>query len=116
MDYLKNIVPQMEQSIMNKVFKKVYSLSISRQLADYHIEYNVLKEEITMQIQNLASLNCVKETNINLEKQLQVTQSNIDRLENLRHGQQHENQLLQMQVRMWQLFLYHSIFFGLNIN
>ena len=100
MDYLKNVVPQMEQSIMNKVFNKVYSLSIARQLADYNIEYNVLKEEITMQIQNVANLNSAKEINIDLEKQLQVTQSNIDRLENLRHGQQHENQLLQMQVRV----------------
>lgn len=100
MEYLKNIVPQMEESIMNKVFMKVYSLNmLTRQLADYNIEYSVLKEEIAMQVQNETNLNIAKETNLCLEKQLQVTQSNIDRLENLRHDQQHENQLLKMQVR-----------------
>ena len=99
MDYLRNVVPNINDVTMSKVFKNVYCLNITRQLMDYKIEYNVLKEEIRNTNQHLDNLNIVKQENKTLQKQLQMAESNVERLENIRHNQQQELQSMQMQVQ-----------------
>lgn len=99
MDYLRNIVPNISDVTMSEVFKNVYCLNITRQLMDYKIEYNVLKEEIRNTNQHLDNLNIEKRENKTLQKQLQMAESNVERLENIRHNQQQELQSMQMQVQ-----------------
>lgn len=99
MDYLRNVVPNISDVTMSKVFKNVYCLNITRQLMDYKIEYNVLKEEIRNTNQHLDNLNIEKRENKILQKQLQMAESNVERLENIRHNQQQELQSMQMQVQ-----------------
>lgn len=99
MDYLRNIVPNISDVTMSEVFKNVYCLNITRQLMDYKIEYNVLKEEIRNTNQHLDNLNIEKREKKTLQKQLQMAESNVERLENIRHNQQQELQSMQMQVQ-----------------
>lgn len=99
MDYLKNTIPKIDEPTMTKVFKNVYTLNITRQLMDYKIEYSVLKEEIQNTNQHTESLRKSRDENKNLQRQLQVAESNIERLENIRHTQQQENQSLQIQTQ-----------------
>lgn len=99
MDYLKNSIPKIDEPTMAKVFKNVYTLNITRQLMDYKIEYTVLKEEIHNTNQHVDNLKQSKEENKNLQRQLQIAESNIDRLENIRHTQQQEVQSMQIQIQ-----------------
>lgn len=99
MDYLKNVIPKIDESTMVKVFKNVYTLNISRQLMDYKIEYNVLKEEIRNTNQHVENLKVSHDENNVLKRQLQMAESNIERLENIRHAQQQENQSMQIQIQ-----------------
>lgn len=99
MDYLKNVIPKVNESTMTKVFKNVYTLNIARQLMDYKIEYNVLKEEIRNTNQHVENLKHSKEENQALQRQVQIAESNIDRLENIRHTQQQEITSMQSQIQ-----------------
>ena len=99
MDYLKNVIPKIDEETMTKVFKNVYTLNISRQLMDYKIEYVVLKEEINNTNQHVQSLKVSKDENVRFQRQLQIAESNIERLENLRHTQQQEIQSMQIQTQ-----------------
>lgn len=98
MNYLKNVIPKIDEPTMSSVFKNVYTLNISRQLMDYKIEYSVLKEEIHNTNQHIENLNQAKEENKSLQRQLQIAESNIERLENIRHTQQQEVQSMQIQM------------------
>ena len=97
MDYLKNLIPKIDEPTMAKVFKNVYSLNITRQLMDYKIEYGVLQEEMRNTTQHVENLKKSTDENKNLQKQLQIAESNVERLENIRHTQQQEIQSLQIQ-------------------
>lgn len=99
MDYLKNVIPKIDESTMAQVFKNVYTLNISRQLMDYKIEYNVLKEEIRNTNQHVENLKVSHDENNVLKRQLQMAESNIERLENIRHVQQQENQSMKIQIQ-----------------
>lgn len=99
MDYLKNVIPKVDDKTMAKVFKNVYTLNISRQLMDYKIEYNVLKEEIRNTSQHVENLKVSREENQVLQRQLKMAESNIERLENIRHTQQQETQSMQIQIQ-----------------
>lgn len=99
MDYLKNVIPKIDETTMTEVFKNVYTLNITRQLMDYKIEYCVLKEEIQNTNQHVENLNQAKEENKKLQHQLQIAESNIERLENIRHTQQQEVQSMQIQMQ-----------------
>lgn len=99
MDYLKNVIPKIDGPTMSKVFKNVYTLNIARQLMDYKIEYTVLKEEIQNTNQHLENLKQSQDENKNLQRQLQIAESNIERLENIRHTQQQETQSMQIQIQ-----------------
>lgn len=95
MDYMKNVIPKIDAATMSKVLKNVYELNITRQLLDYKIEYTVLKDELV----NTANLNVAKEEIKNLHKQLEIAESNIERLEGIRHTQQQENQTMKQQIQ-----------------
>lgn len=99
MDYLKNVVPQIDADTISAVMKRTFSLDVSRQLLEYQVEYNVLQEEITSQNDHLATLNRAKEENRQLETQLQIAQSSIAQLEKTRFTQQTQIQSLQTQVQ-----------------
>lgn len=99
MEYLKDVIPKIDEKTMSKVFQNVYTLNITRQLMDYKIEYNVLKEEIQNTNQHIENLKEAKAENQAIKKQLQAAEGNIERLENIRHTQQQENQSLQIQVQ-----------------
>lgn len=99
MDYLKNVIPKVDEATMTKVFRNVYSMNIARQLMDYKIEYNVLKEEIYNTNQHVENLKASKKENTNLQRKIQVAESNIERLENIRHSQQQEITSMQSQIQ-----------------
>jgi hypothetical protein len=99
MDYLKNVIPKVDEATMSKVFKNVYVMNIARQLMDYKIEYSVLKEEIHNTNQHVENLKVSKEENKTLQRKVQVAESNIGRLENIRHTQQQEITSMQSQIQ-----------------
>ena len=99
MGYLKAVIPKVDEATMTKVFRNIYTMNIARQLMDYKIEYNVLKEEIHNTNQHQANLKLSKEDNKTLQGKIQVAESNIERLENIRHTQQQENMSMQSQIQ-----------------
>lgn len=99
MDYLKNVIPKVNEATMTQVFKNVYTLNIARQLMDYKIEYRVLKEEIQNTNHHVEELKHAKDENKALQRQLQIAESNVERLENIRHSQQQETQSMQIQIQ-----------------
>lgn len=50
-------------------------MDIRKQLSEYHVEYNVLQEEISTTNHHLETLNREKQNNDHLETQLQVRHS-----------------------------------------
>ncbi|XP_038119584.1 TBC1 domain family member 1 isoform X2 [Culex quinquefasciatus] len=99
MNYLKTVVPKISADVMEKVFRNVFKSDFSRQLIEYQVEYNVLKEEMTSQNHHLENFNRVKEENQQLETQLQFAQSSLAQLEKTRQAQQNQIQNLQTQVQ-----------------
>lgn len=99
MDYLKNVIPKVNEVQLEQVLKKVYELNIARQLLDYKIEYNVLKDEIKNTTQHVESLKMAREDIKNLQKQVKIAESNVDRLESIRHSQSQEIQSMQSQIQ-----------------
>lgn len=73
MDYIKNVIPQVDAVTLDRIMKDVFTMDIRKQLSEYHVEYNVLQEEITTTNHHLENLNREKEANHHLETQLQVT-------------------------------------------
>ncbi|CAG9806027.1 unnamed protein product [Chironomus riparius] len=98
MDYLKNVIPKINEIQLSQILKRVYELNIARQLLDYKIEYNVLKDEIQNTTQHVESLKMAREDIKNLQKQVQMAESNVERLEGIRHSQQQEVQSMQSQI------------------
>ncbi|XP_062711984.1 TBC1 domain family member 1 isoform X2 [Aedes albopictus] len=99
MNYLKTVVPKIDATVMEKVFRNVFKSDFSRQLIEYQVEYNVLKEEMTSQNHHLENFNRVKEENHQLETQLQFAQSSLAQLDKTRQAQQNQIQTLQTQVQ-----------------
>lgn len=99
MDYIKNVIPQVDASTLDQVMKDVFTMDIRKQLSEYFVEYNVLQEEITTTNHHLESLNREKEANHHLETQLQFAQSSIAQLEKTRSSQQNQIQALQSQIQ-----------------
>uniref|UniRef100_A0A1A9X2B1 Rab-GAP TBC domain-containing protein n=1 Tax=Glossina brevipalpis TaxID=37001 RepID=A0A1A9X2B1_9MUSC len=103
MDYLKNVVPKMDNNTMEKITKMVFSLDITKQLMEYNVEYNVLQEEISTTNHHLEMLKQEKSKNQHLEQQLQFAQSSIAQLEKTRTSQQTDITNLQSQVQTLEL-------------
>ncbi|XP_058456005.1 TBC1 domain family member 1 isoform X2 [Malaya genurostris] len=99
MNYLKTVVPKIDCDVMDKVFRNVFKSDFSRQLIEYQVEYNVLKEEMSSQNHHLENLNRLREENHHLETQIQFAQSSLAQLEKTRHTQQNQIQTLQSQVQ-----------------
>ncbi|XP_058821859.1 TBC1 domain family member 1 isoform X2 [Topomyia yanbarensis] len=99
MNYLKTVVPKIDAEVMDKVFRTVFKSDFSRQLIEYQVEYNVLKEEMSSQNHHLENLNRLKDENQQLETQVQFAQSSLAQLEKTRHTQQNQIQALQTQVQ-----------------
>lgn len=78
--YMKKSIPLITKEIMETIFKKVYTLSITRQLVDYKIEYDVLKEEITQNNKHLENLKKTQDEKKKIEKQLNESQSHVEEL------------------------------------
>lgn len=99
MDYMKNVIPKIDAATMSKVLKNVYELNITRQLLDYKIEYNVLKDELVSTLQHTENFKTAKEEIKNLQKQLEIAELNVERLEGIRQTQQQENQSMKQQIQ-----------------
>lgn len=99
MDYLKNVVPNIDADTIAAVMRRTFALDVDRQLLEYQVEYNVLQEEMTSQKDHVDSLNRAKEENRQLDTQLQIAQSSIAQLEKTRFTQQNQIQSLQSQVQ-----------------
>lgn len=72
MDYMKNIVPQIDATTLDKVMRDVFTTDIQKQLTEYQVEYNVLQEEISTTQHYMESLNREKESYSQIESKLQV--------------------------------------------
>ncbi|XP_037942464.1 TBC1 domain family member 1 isoform X2 [Teleopsis dalmanni] len=103
MDYLKTVVPKIDNKTMENIMKLTFTLDISKQLAEYNVEYNVLQEEISTTNHHLEMLNREKSQNQHLEQQLQFAQSSIAQLEKTRSSQQAQITSLQSQVQSLEL-------------
>ncbi|XP_058061226.1 TBC1 domain family member 4 [Anopheles bellator] len=99
MNYLKNVIPKIDGSVMEKVFRNVFQSDFSRQLIEYQVEYNVLQEEMTSQNHQLLSYNRLKEEHQQLDTQFQFAQSSLMQLEKTRLAQHDQIQSLQTQVQ-----------------
>jgi TBC1 domain family member 4 len=99
MDYLKNVVPKVDATVMPEIFRHVYELNIARQLLDYKVEYNVLKDEIINNSQHIDSLKMAREDIKNLQRQVQLSEANVERVEGMRHSQQLEIQSMQAHIQ-----------------
>ncbi|KAG5682535.1 hypothetical protein PVAND_011882 [Polypedilum vanderplanki] len=99
MNYLKNVIPKVNEMQMQQILKSVYEMNISRQLLDYKVEYNVLKEELQNTTQHIENLKLAREDLKNLHKQIQGAEINIQRLEAIRHSQQQEIITMQLHIQ-----------------
>lgn len=99
MDYLKTIVPKIDSQHMEKTMKLALNLEITKHLAEYQVEYNVLQEEISTANHHLEALNKERIHNQHLETELQFAQSSIAQLEKTRSSQQTQITTLQSQVQ-----------------
>lgn len=98
-EYLKNTITKLDASTMKILFEKSLSNDISRQLRDYKIEYNVLMDEIKHSHFHMENSKLAQAENKNLRQQLNIAESGIERLENIRHSQQQEILCLNSQLQ-----------------
>ncbi|GAB0095009.1 uncharacterized protein DMENIID0001_103350 [Sergentomyia squamirostris] len=99
MNYMKNVIPQMNGEKIDQVMRRTFNMDVSRQLGEYQVEYHVLQEEITTQNHHIETLNRAKEENHELNTQLQIAQSTISQLEKTKFTQQNQLHALQVQVQ-----------------
>lgn len=99
MEYLKTVIPKIDESQMTQILNRVYEMNISRQLLDYKVEYTVLKDELRNTTQHVESLKMAREDIKQLQKQTEIAESNVDRMEGIRHAQQQEIQSMQSQMQ-----------------
>ncbi|CAK9812241.1 TBC1 domain family member 1 [Anthophora quadrimaculata] len=97
MEYLKTRVPAVDKEILDRVMKRVFypDQDITKQLNEYRVEYQVLQEEMMSVKPQIESLEKFKVLNkqltqevSQLTEQLEITMSNLHRLETARSVQQ----------------------------
>ncbi|XP_043254018.1 TBC1 domain family member 1 isoform X1 [Colletes gigas] len=97
MEYLKTRVPAVDREILDRVMKRVFypDQEITKQLNEYRVEYQVLQEEmmsVKPQIENMEKLKVINkqltQEVAQLSEQLEITMSNLHRLETARSVQQ----------------------------
>lgn len=108
MEYLKTKVPAVDKETLDRVMKQVFypDLEIPKQLNEYRVEYQVLQEEMTSmkpQIENLEKFKLLHkqltQEVAQLTEQLEITMSNLHRLETARSMQQAAVHRLESQNR-----------------
>jgi TBC1 domain-containing protein 4 len=99
MGYLKSVVPKVDEAQMQQVLKRVYEMNIARQLLDYKVEYNVLKEELQNTTQHVEGLKMARDDLKSLQRQLQGAEMNVERLECIRHTQQQDALAMQLHIQ-----------------
>ncbi|XP_029168192.1 TBC1 domain family member 1 isoform X2 [Nylanderia fulva] len=97
MEYLKTRVPAVDKQSLDRIMKRVFypDLEISKQLNEYRVEYQVLQEEMISVKPQMENLEKFKFQNkqltqevTQLSEQLEITMSNLHRLETARSMQQ----------------------------
>ncbi|XP_017788167.1 PREDICTED: TBC1 domain family member 1 [Habropoda laboriosa] len=97
MEYLKTRVPAVDRDILDRVMKRVFypDQEITKQLNEYRVEYQVLQEEMMSVKPQIETLEKFKVLNkqltqevSQLTEQLEMTMSNLHRLETARSVQQ----------------------------
>ncbi|CAL1684382.1 unnamed protein product [Lasius platythorax] len=97
MEYLKTRVPAVDKQSLDRIMKRVFypDLEISKQLNEYRVEYQVLQEEmisVKPQMENLEKFKLqnkqLTQEVTQLSEQLEITMSNLHRLETARSMQQ----------------------------
>ncbi|XP_031840670.1 PTB_TBC1D1_like and TBC domain-containing protein plx isoform X2 [Nomia melanderi] len=108
MEYLKTQVPAVDKEILDRVMKRVFQPDheITKQLNEYRVEYQVLQEEmvsVKSQIENMEKMEHVNkqltQEITHLNEQLEMTVSNLHRLETARSMQQSTLHKLEAQNR-----------------
>ncbi|XP_078044833.1 PTB_TBC1D1_like and TBC domain-containing protein plx [Augochlora pura] len=97
MEYLKTQVPAVDKEILDRVMKRVFypDQEITKQLNEYRVEYQVLQEEMISVKPQIENMEKMKHLNkqltqevTHLNEQLEITMSNLHRLETARSAQQ----------------------------
>ncbi|XP_033323299.1 PTB_TBC1D1_like and TBC domain-containing protein plx isoform X1 [Megalopta genalis] len=97
MEYLKTQVPAVDKEILDRVMKRVFypDQEITKQLNEYRVEYQVLQEEMISVKPQIENMEKMKHLNkqltqevTHLNEQLEITMSNLHRLETTRSVQQ----------------------------
>ncbi|XP_076232000.1 PTB_TBC1D1_like and TBC domain-containing protein plx isoform X2 [Calliopsis andreniformis] len=97
MEYLKTRVPAVDKEILDRVMKRLFypDQEITKQLNEYRVEYQVLQEEmisVKPQMENMEKLKVLNkqltQEVAQLTEQLEITMSNLHRLETARSVQQ----------------------------
>ncbi|KAF5296315.1 hypothetical protein FQA39_LY12532 [Lamprigera yunnana] len=106
MNYLKLKLPAIDKVMLEKIMKEVCTTDITKQLNEYQVEYQVLQEELASvqpQVEALrkmeGQIKTLTEQNKALMAQLELTLSNVQRLEKNRTVQQATVNRLEMQNR-----------------
>lgn len=91
MDYLKHRLPEVSTEAMDVLIKEVVSTDVSRELKDYGVEYHVLEEEMSSPRPEIKRIRELELSNqaladqiLSLQRQLQMSSSDIKRLESTR--------------------------------
>ncbi|XP_054261715.1 TBC1 domain family member 1 isoform X2 [Macrosteles quadrilineatus] len=106
MNYFKTNFPKIDKPIMDKVLKEVFYSDISKKLLEYEVEYHVLQEEVNTPRPEVKRIKELEEANKQLHiqnrclsEQLEISTSNINRLETSRSSHMMQINRLESQVR-----------------
>ncbi|XP_034235387.1 TBC1 domain family member 1 isoform X2 [Thrips palmi] len=99
MDYLKTKVPNIDKVKLDRIMKKVFNMDVTKQLHEYEVEYHVLQEEMSSPRPEAEKIRQLNQENKQLQEQLEISSSNMHRLETSRTLQQAQLNRLESQVR-----------------
>lgn len=99
MDYLKTKVPNIDKVKLDRIMKKVFNMDVTKQLHEYEVEYHVLQEEMSSPRPETEKIRQLNQENKQLQEQLEISTSNMHRLETSRTLQQAQLNRLESQVR-----------------
>ncbi|KAE8738575.1 hypothetical protein FOCC_FOCC015938 [Frankliniella occidentalis] len=99
MDYLKIKIPNIDKIQLDRIMKKVFNMDVTKQLHEYEVEYHVLQEEMSSPRPEAEKLRQLTQENNQLKDQLEISSSNMHRLETSRTLQQAQLNRLESQVR-----------------
>ncbi|XP_073990153.1 PTB_TBC1D1_like and TBC domain-containing protein plx isoform X3 [Rhodnius prolixus] len=98
MDYMKKMLPTIDNDSMDKLLREVLSINITKELNEYGVEYHVLQEEMSSPRPETKRIKELEVTNLALTQQLQIATSNVNRLESSRA--QHMSQLNKLEAQV----------------